>query len=296
MFDIIAPETAPQVYTPPFDGVQHPLAPEVVAAVSKNGKQPVSFWRVINTLANEQNAKSRAHRRSWRLRYLCAVRELARAGVLFRHGSLISTSDFATTPRPRRPRRVSRSVEGLANDLSGSRLTQTSAAMLARIQQIPERELIRTTKVTLTRHGQSKSALPSPLEASSAAAALARRPRTRKIWSGWIGSTRSYCGMPIRLLATGENVFAFGALRGRVVWSRERGDLTDPIGGAGIDWGVVRSSGVEIDQNPHAAILGRLKAGKVERQSEAKARAARLNGSTPCGPGKRRGRQRAARQ
>ena len=96
-------------------------------------------------------------------------------------------------------------------------------------------------------------------------------------------------GMPIRL-PTGEAVFAFGALRGRVIWSREPGVLTGSIDGAGVHWGVLPAEKVLVVKNEHAVRLGQLKSGKVERKSEAKSTAARLNGTRPCKDGKRRGR------
>jgi hypothetical protein len=131
---LIAPHDRPQVFSPPLNGVQHPLASQVVAALSKHGSQPVGFWRIINTLANEQKAESRGHRRSWRLRFLCAVRQLCRAGILFRHGLLISTSNFVTTPRRRGPRRVSRPEEKLAyRERAWGSATQAASASAVRL-------------------------------------------------------------------------------------------------------------------------------------------------------------------
>jgi hypothetical protein len=125
------------------------------------------------------------------------------------------------------------------------------------------------------------------LEVSLAAKSLASLPRRpKRIWSGWIGPTRSYCGMPIRL-PTGQSVFAFGALRGRVVWSRQPGDLTESIDGAGVHWGVVRASEVEVVRNPHAVLLGQMKAGTRERPSPSKAATARRNGAKPARRGPR---------
>jgi hypothetical protein len=183
---LIAPHDRPQVYAPPLNGVEHPLAPQVVSALKKHGKQPVSFWRIINTLANQQSPTSRAHRRSWRLRFLCAIRELTRAGVLFRRGALIATTDFAI---PAKPRRVSPSVEGLARGLLGSRANEASVVVTANGRQALDRQLFSAANANLRRTEVVESAPPTPAEISAAASALAKRPRRRKTWSGWIGST-----------------------------------------------------------------------------------------------------------
>jgi hypothetical protein len=51
---------------------------------------------------------------------------------------------------------------------------------------------------------------------------------------------------------------------------------------------------VDVVRNPHAVLLGRLKAGTVERPSALKAASARRNGRQPPRPGRRRGRPRIA--
>lgn len=132
----------------------------------------------------------------------------------------------------------------------------------------------------------------SAAEASSAASALAKLPRQKKKFSGWIGKVRSYRGMPIKL-PNGEQVFAMGARRGRVVWSRVPGELAGGLAGAGTGWGVLPASRVKAVKNFSAACLGSLKAGRKERPSEAKRLACRANGCRPPRPGSRpRGRPR----
>ena len=59
---VIAPLIAPQTGAPLLGGVQHPLAPEVMAAVRPHGLTPVGLWRVINGLANARNPDYRARR------------------------------------------------------------------------------------------------------------------------------------------------------------------------------------------------------------------------------------------
>src|SRR5262245_7289735 len=44
----VAPPDAPQVYKPPLNGVEHPLAPMVMNAMLRYGTRPVGLWRVIN--------------------------------------------------------------------------------------------------------------------------------------------------------------------------------------------------------------------------------------------------------
>lgn len=131
----------------------------------------------------------------------------------------------------------------------------------------------------------------SAAEASAAAGALARMPRKKKKWSGWIGSTRCYRWMPIKL-PNGDSVFAMGARRGRVVWSRVPGELPGGIKGVDVGWGVLPARRVKIVKNVAAVCLGSLKAGAKERPSVAKSAAARANGCMPCRPGKQRGRPR----
>ena len=117
---VIAPLNAPQVYVPPLNGVEHPLAPEVMNAMLRYGNRPVGLWKIVNLLANAQNPASRALRRSWRLRYLCACRELLRFKVIYRHGGHIATSNFATRPRPKSPKRLSPSVGATTSEIGGS--------------------------------------------------------------------------------------------------------------------------------------------------------------------------------
>ena len=174
-------------------------------------------------------------------------------------------------------------VGALTSKTGGSSPVVARAETAVSGSQVLTNEVVVGNPGTLACAPETKNAVS---EVSVAATALARRPRMRKKWSGWIGSTRSYCGMPIRL-STGEEVFAFGALRGRVVWSRQPGVLADRIHAVGVDWGVVPASAVEIVRNPHAVLLGRLKAGTAERRSALKAASSRRNGAMPTRRGRR---------
>jgi len=292
---IIAPLNAAQVYVPPFNGVEHPLAPAVMNALLRYGSGPVSLWKIVNLLANAQNPDSRAHRRSWRIRYLCACRELLRFGVLHRHGALIATSNFATRPRPRAPRRLSPSVVRSASETGGSNVNAGRVETATKNDQPPENKVVVANRSTVNAPQKSQSA-PAPELVSAAASALARLPRRQKrIWSGWLNDdVRSYRNMRVTI-SGGEQVYVSGALRWRVVYTREPDGIIGRPSDLWKGWGVARADGVEVVRNEAARLLGSRKAGKVERKSEAKIRAARLNGTRPCAPGRKRGRPRATK-
>jgi hypothetical protein len=107
---LIAPADRPQLYVPPLRGVEHPLAPEVVAALRQRGATPVNLWRVLNSLTSARNAGSRAERRTLQLRFLGALRELLKAKLVFRHNGLIALKDFAFMPRTKSQVRLPQSV------------------------------------------------------------------------------------------------------------------------------------------------------------------------------------------
>jgi len=126
---------------------------------------------------------------------------------------------------------------------------------------------------------------------SDAARALARMPRNRKRWTGWLNDQeRGYRDMPV-LLPDGKPAYLFGALRGRAVVTPDRGQLLGGWGDGPLRWAVVPASTIHRRMNSAAQLLGSMKRGIRERSSERKAAAARLNGTRPCRPGKRRGRR-----
>lgn len=257
--------------------------------MSQHGKNPVGLWKVINGLARARQPQSRDQRRCLCLRFWGAVRELLRFKVLYRHGPLIALQDFAT--RPRSPKRRAPSVGTSTSKMTGSNPVVFPAGTPANNPQTTDHELVISDANTVGSVPETKSATPTPAEVSAAASALARLPRRpKRIWSGWLNDrVRTYRNMPIKL-AGGETVYAFGARRRLLVYVREPGMCVGDPDEVVRSWGVVRASEVEVVRNPHAALLGRLKAGTRERKSEAKARAARLNGLRPCRKGKRRGR------
>jgi len=131
-------------------------------------------------------------------------------------------------------------------------------------------------------------------EIRAAASFLAKMPRhQRRRWSGWLNPkkpyTRLWRGRRI-ILPDGEVCFAYGSLRGQVVWSRHENGLHGGLCGEPFEWGVLPASEIRLWKNPQAVLLGALKLGIREKPSLAKQIAARVNGARPCRPGRKRGR------
>ena len=133
-------------------------------------------------------------------------------------------------------------------------------------------------------------------EAGSALAALrsgyrANRQR-RKIrkWTGYLGHReRAWRGRKV-ILPDGRVAEIYAAIRGLVGLApqqRTKFRAADLL---------VRADQVHVWKHPAAVLLGRAKAGIVERKSVRKARAARLNASLPPRPGSQpRGRPRSTK-
>lgn len=178
--NVIAPTTAPQVHVLALAGIQHPLAGEVLNALRPYGQTPVSLWKIINSLADARQPGSRTMRRCWRLRYWGAVRELRRAGLLFRHGSLIALKDFATKPKPRSPTRLAPSVGRSTSENSGSVPLMARVETSTKHEQTVRHELTSGNAKAFACAPETKSAMPTASEIKAAASALARRPRNVK--------------------------------------------------------------------------------------------------------------------
>jgi hypothetical protein len=251
IFDIIAPESAPQTYVPPLGGVAHPLAGEVLAAMRQHGKNPVGLWRVVNGLANARNPDSRARRRCWRLRYLCAFRELLRAGALVRHGPLIALQDFATRPRPRLPSCLSASVVASTSKNGGSSPVVPMFGTAIKDSQVIERELVSGDPNLVGCAPDTKSATPAAAEISAAASALAQRPRKRKKWSGWLNGERMWRLREV--IVPGGQVLAAFFVRRNWVYAL----LPDTPEYEGQVFRRYRADDVRVYRSPHAALLGR---------------------------------------
>ena len=248
VIDIIAPS---QVYVPPLGGVEHPLAPEFMAAMRQHGNGPFNLWRVVNALADARNPDSRPRRRCWRLRYLCALRELLRAGVLFRHGPLVAASNFATRPRPRSPRRLPPAVAVATSRTPGSSLVAVVPKREADRPEALQDELVAARLSLLSPAPETKSAPPTPAEIAEAARKLAQLPR-KKRWSGWLHSERMWRLREV--VVPGGQVLPAAFVRRNWVYTLlpDTPEFEDRV------FERYRAEDVEIYRSPEAALLGRL--------------------------------------
>jgi hypothetical protein len=298
---IIAPVDRTQIDALALAGVQHPLAPEVMDAVRQRGQAPVALWLLINSLANARQPDYRDRRRCWRLRYLRALGELLKVGLLYRRGPLIAAARFAILAKPKTRDRttsrrlpgdlhLSRSVVESTSKNGGSKPFGQQPQTAAKDQQTVELEPESKTLGTPTSTVESQTAPPTEL-VSIAARQLARLPRRgARRWSGWLSEdVRSFRNMRVQLPG-GDQVFVFGVLHGRLVYTHELDGGVGGIGGVGTSWGVIPAKNVEVVRNPHAVLLGRGKLAVRERKSSLKQASARRNGAQPCRPGKKRGR------
>ena len=288
MFDLIAPVTAPQAFTPALCGVQHPLAPKVMDAIRQRGPSPVGLWKIINALAKAENPDCRSQRWCWQLRFWGAVRELGKAKLLFRHGALIATRDFAYKPKARTVKRVSPSVATKVCQTAGSNGLMVATAMSMEKSQLLKNKLFSSNGGVVAAPPQSENAAPSEARISAAASLLAMRPRPRKRkWTGVLHGERVRRGTLVRV-PSGHVLPADFVRRGKVyvLFPKDSDKIIDRFD--------VRE--VVRIKNPAAVLLGRLKRGVRERQSEAKAATARRNGLCPCRPGKARGRPRVSKR
>lgn len=301
MFDIIAPSDAPQVFTPPFGGVAHPLAPEVMNAMRQRGSTPVGLWRVINGLAKARQPEARAQRRCLCLRFWGAARELLRVKALVRHGPLIATSNFATRPKPRsQVRRPSRPVNGkvpLLPSVGASTSKKGGSSPVVAGLRVPpnhrqptDRELVSGDANVFGCAPEAKSATPTAAEISAAASALARRPRkVKRPWTGYLDGERVKRGTLVQVPG-GDILPVYVALRGRVLVA-----LPDEPRYADRAFARYGADQVRRVKLPEARLLGSLKAGTKEVFSLRKQEAARANGRQPPKAGSRsRGRPRTS--
>lgn len=249
---VIAPLNAPQVFVPPLNGVEHPLAPEVMNAMLRYGSRPVGLWSLINGIANARQTRGRAQRRCLRLRLWGAVRELLKFRVLFRHGPLIATVNFAFRPKPKLPRRLSRSVGGLASEKGGSSPLVAVVEKEPNPQQAPELKLVAVNQSTPPAVPEPKSATPSPAEVSAAARALAQQPRRRRKLTGWLHGRRVNRFTPV--IVPGGQVLPVYLVRRNFVYAVPP-DAPEYEGRILLRY---RAADVCLFRSPHAALLGRL--------------------------------------
>lgn len=119
----------------------------------------------------------------------------------------------------------------------------------------------------------------------SAAKTLARLPRKQeRKWTGWLNGIHCWHGKPVTL--------PDGSLGLLMLLHRDRA-LVCMENAEDIDGFRIRPflrQQLRVAKNPAAVLIGSLKRGVREKQSERKAEAARRNGCCPCRPGRKRGR------
>jgi len=259
MFDIVAPASSPQVYVPPLGGVQHPLAPAVMDAVRKQGSTPVGLWKIVNSLASARNPNSRAQRRCWRLRFLGALRELLKAKLLHRHGSFIAAKDFAPPHTRRSRKRLAPSARRSASKNAGSDHLVAKAGDATKSVLPVDPEVDIGIQEVLAHASGAQSAAPTPADISAAAQTLARRPRPRKKWSGWLHGERMWRSRKV-IVPGGQVLPAYLVRRGWVyVLLPDTLEYQDRI------FHRYPAEDVQVYRSPEAALLGRLPPGPGRR-------------------------------
>ena len=257
---LIAPESAPQVYAPGWNGVAHPLASEVMNAMLRYGSRPVSLWRVISGLANARQPHGRAQRRCLRLRFWGAVRELLKFRVLFRHGPLIATVNFAIRPRPKSPRRLSPSVGAATSENGGSLPVVVVVEKEPNPLQAPVTKLVVVDQSTPSAVPEWKSATPTPTEITQAARALAQQPRRGRKLTGWLHGRRVTRFTPV--IVPGGQVLPVYLVRRSFVYAVAP-DTPQYEGRILLRY---RAADVCSFRSPHAALLGGLPPGPGRRR------------------------------
>jgi len=301
---IVSPPNAPQ--TP----IAQPVSPaplrldrvdeQILETLTLAGRYGLSVWTLLDRVADARNPSSRAERRSLRLDAWHRLKRLVHGGHVHWFGRK-SVSKWKLPRMNVRRRRRSKpgSTSETMSAIDDENPCNKFASNLFDNNQ-RSRWLEWAESETKNARAISTETQPEPAnlrearkaKVRSAAQYLARLPRgVKRKLSGYIGATRIWRGRPI-LLLNGEACYAYGAVRGKVIWSRHEQGLHGGFGGEPFDWGVIPASEVRLWKNPHAVTLGRAKAGSREKPSLAKRIACRRNGCQPCRPGRRRGRPR----
>ena len=265
-----------------------PIDQQIVALLGQSGRYGLAAWTLLDQVAASQNPFSRSERRRLRLAAWQRLSRLVRKGMV--HWLNRKSVSLWKMPRMRVKRRR-RTVTGSAPVQAGSTLRE----------QLPREISFRTDVVgfqlqsanwpqlpPVSEVGKTQSARPPEMFSAGAARALASLPRRpRRIWSGWIDQqTRSYRNMPIQL-PTGEQAYIFGVRRGMCVYVREPDMCAGDPDQLYKTWGVLPARAIKVLKNPHAIVLGQLKAGTRERRYILKAASARRNGAMPVRRGAR---------
>lgn len=290
---IMAPVSAPQLPVHPLRGVEHPLAPEVLERMRAHGPAPVGLWNLVNGLAASRLPANRAQRRCLCLRYWGAVRTLLAVGLLRRHGGLVAIGDFAARARPMSRSQNSRArvVDGLGVaavgiQKGGSNLRVPEADTSLERIQTPGAQADAQQTQTAAHTLETQSAEPTAADISAAARQLAQQPRKRRQVTGWLHGRR--LRRLTLVVVPGGQVLPATVVRRRYVYVL----LPNAPGQTGLRMERYRAQDVRVYRSPAAVLMGGLKAGVRERRSPRKQAAARVNGSRPCAPGRRRGRPR----
>jgi hypothetical protein len=194
-----------------------------------------------------------------------------RAGVVVRHGALISTSNFATRPRPRSSRRVPSDVAVSTTKNGDSHPVEDKGRGPDNLQQSVEPELVGGNAILRGCAQDAKSVLATAAEISKAASALARLPRRRKRWSGVLNGRRITRLTPV-IVPNGKVYPAYVVRRGFVL-------VLLPESEDGI-FARFRAKDVRVYRSPLASLLGR----QPPRPGRRRGRPRKAASQTPCPP------------
>ena len=296
------PVTRSPVNLPRREQESDPVFDEIVSL----GPGPVSRWEVIQAVVPDLGGDRRDLRRR-RAEVFKRIDDLVRRGRLVKVGryQLLPPDSKATATAPsadnRYHRRRNAAPRRTGVSLPRRRSAQDGVAQhdsRAPQQRTAEQVVTPANKVIVNclsaQPAQLQLPKPNPTaeEISEAARSLGQRRGIRKRWSGFVNGERVWRGREIEL-PDGRRVYAYGALRGMVIWSLDPsclpGGVDQPLG-----WGAVPQEQVRLVPCAAAQLLGSRKGGVRERPSPAKVAAVRINGCMPPRPGSRpRGRPKA---
>jgi len=290
--EFVAPTTAPVYAGPPpqsrparldaLDGC-------IVEALRIRGRYGAGVWELIDALADAGEHESRAEIRAARISLWHRLQSLLDRHLIFRQGrKRISVFNLPTGGVSRRRRKR-----------AGSTLAPEPAQHPAiydnhLISNFPKQQATSDGTPPTLQKTHCADAPPGGTitderreKIRHAASALARlRHLAKRPWSGFIGEQQIRRDQRI-ILADGRQVFAYGARKGRVVWSLHQGRLIGGLCGEPWQWGVVPTAGVKLAKFAAAVILGARKRGVREKTSERKRMSARRNGAAPARRGRR---------
>jgi len=256
------------------------------------------IWSLLNAMDDEAGPSGRAESREFRIGLWRQLKRLLRMNLLWRHGrKCISRIEPPRLPTPSRQscsilRTRRRKGRATVRPSLGADAVSTDNCKNPDGTNIPAgQSVIQLVRRDFREDGVTEpvaktKSLPTRDEVSTAARQLATLPRNRKKWSGWLNERERIWRDRKIILANGQPAFAYGALRGQIVFFRDVPRQMEPG-----RWGVVPARQVRLYLNPAARLLGKLKKGRKERTSLLKAEAARRNGMRPCREGRRRGRR-----